>query len=97
MLKIGLNFKLLILFLIDLLAYPPFHFWNLPLILKYSLLEHVSAKLIDCVSEMYIEQSLGKHAVTWMVLVPSFKGQKFDNLPVSYHLPSNLFLVLGKS
>lgn len=97
MLKIGLNFKLLILFLIDLLAYPPFHFWNLPLILKYSLLEHISAKFIDCVSKMYIEQSLGKRAVTWMVLVPSFKGQKFDDLAVSYHLPSNLFLVLSKS
>lgn len=45
LLKIGLNFKLLILFLIDLLAYPPFH---LLLILRYSLLKHTFAKCTDC-------------------------------------------------
>lgn len=46
---------------------------------------------------MYTEQSSCKHAVPWMVLAPSVKDQKFDNLAVSYHLPSNLLLVLGKN
>lgn len=64
MLKIGLNFKLLVLFLIDLLAYPPFHFRDLLVILKYSLLKHIFAKCVDCGSEVYIERSFGKHAVT---------------------------------
>lgn len=97
LLKIGLNFKLLILFLIDLLAYPPFH---LLLILRYSLLKHTFAKCTDCGGTPCGVAALWAHCRCLHVRTGEAGGlaacQLSPDFPVPDHLTPPVPALLGR-